>query len=220
MNLTALMAEAKALTGRTDDDVLITDARVATFLNNAQTRIVRACPGHIDLETKDATALTLVASQFSYSFSGLDPAVFHPLRLYYLDGSASKLLDWLDTDRFDDLYPSPADLADGIPHEWTRRASSVEVYPVPTSAEATDYLRLDYTAVPTAFATGSPTASCDMADADEGLIYFACWKIFKAIGNKEADAQSYMAQFFDWLDGYRRDKDGLYMAEGNSLLNA
>ncbi|TSA52230.1 MAG: hypothetical protein D4R45_07280 [Planctomycetaceae bacterium] len=219
--VTQNVTEVQALCGRENDDVLITTARVVSFLNFAQDRIIRRCPGHIDLETKDADAITLVASTFSYSFAGLSsPSVAYPLRLFYMNGTASKMLNYKDTDEFDEDYPSPSDGATGIPEIWTRRGYTVEIYPIPSSSEAGDYLRLDYTGKPTAFSTGSMTATCSMTDADEGLIFFALSEAFSAIGGKDQDAAKYRAKFEDWLEGYRMDKDTLFMAEGNSLLQA
>jgi hypothetical protein len=218
MTLTNLITEVQALAKRTGDTALITQSRVTNFLNWAQVRVVRKCPGHLDLETKDVTAITLVADTFSYSFASMSPVVFHPLRLYYLDGTQSKELTYLETDHFDNDYPSPADQAEGIPNEWTRRASAVEIMSVPTSSEAGKYLRMDYTKTPTAFDTGTLAGTSDMGDVDEGLIMFACSEAFSAIGNKDDEALKYRAKFEDWLDGYRMDKDSLYMAEANNLL--
>lgn len=218
MALSDLIVEVQALCGHQDDDVLITQSRVTNWLNWAQLRTVRRCPGHMDLETSDVTAFTLVASTWKYSFSGFSPAVFYPLRLYYLDGTQSQLLKYLDTDHFDRDYPSPADLRDGIPFEWTRRAKTVEIYPVPTSGEAGNYLRLDFTKTPTAFDTATLAGTSDLSEADEGLIHFAVSEAFSAIGNKDADVVKYRAKFEDWLDTYRMDKDSLFLAEANTLL--
>jgi len=219
LTLSELITEVQELCGHTGDTTLITQGRVTNFLNWAQTRILRTCPGHIDLETNDADALTLVDATFEYSFSSLSPAVFYPLRLYYMDGTASKKLKYKDPEWFDLNYPSPTDQADGIPNVWTRRKSQVDIYPVPTSAEAGKYLRLDYTAVFTSFSTSSLSASSDMADVDEGLINFAVGEAFSAIGNKDTDAAKYFALFDNWLEGYRMDKDSLFMSGLNCLFD-
>jgi len=219
MALSELITEVQALSKRTSDMVLITQSRVANFLNWAQMRIVRRCPGHVDLETSDVSAITLIASTWQYSFASLSPKVFYPLRLYYMDETASVELYYLETDHFDRDFPSPADLADGIPDLFTRRGSSFEIYPVPTAAEAGNFLRLDYTKIPTAFDTDLLSGTSELLDSDEGLIMFATSEAFSAIGNKDAEAAKYMGKFELWLDNYRMDKDSLFMAEGNSLLS-
>lgn len=215
----ALIEEIQALTGRTDDTALITAARCVRWLNEAQLKIVNVCKGHLDLEVKDVDAITLVDGTYSYSIASFDPTLYYVLRAFYMDGSNSRQLDWLDTDTFDNEYPSPTDLSDGIPIEFTKRINSLEVYPVPTSAEAGKYLRVDYTKRPTAFSVSDLTAACDMEDATEGLVYFGVSKAFKSIGNKKTESDDYYNYFLDWLDTYRMKKDGLYGKETESLLH-
>ena len=311
MTLTQLVAEVQALTGRENDSVLITAARVTRWLNEAQSDIVNACRGHLDLDTSGnllfeiATAetvanttwnaggtvmtnasaiwktagLTLVAAGdfvkvlsgtnstvgyysvasvdsntqitlnttigtspsgvvyeiyhngclyagvFQYDFSSITPEIQFLREVFYMDGFNSRRLNYVDTEYFDRDYPSPTDLSTGIPVEWTRRASVIEVYPVPTASEQGKYLRLNYTKKPTAFATASMSATCDMSGADTGLVYFAVSEAFKAIGNKTSEANSYRESvsktgwYYSWLDDYRKEKDGLYLSEGNTLLN-
>jgi len=220
MILSELITEVQALTGREDDTVLINQARVTRFLNEAQNDIVRNCLGHLDLETKNATAIAMIADTYSYDLTSLSPTVLYPLRAFYMDGSASQVLEYIDTEVFDNVHPSPDDEADGIPVEWTRRAATVEVYPVPTAAEAAKYIRMDYTKKPTAFAVASLTAECDMSDADQGLLYYAISEAFIAIGNKDQESASFKQKYLSWLEDYRQQKDGLYMAECQSILRS
>jgi hypothetical protein len=210
-----LTTEIQAVTGREDDTVLITNARCTRFLNECQNKIVRVCTGHIDLETDDTTALTLVTDQVSYALSGVSPSVKHPLRLYYMDDEQSKELKYVDTDTFDADHPYPTDTS-GVPREWTRRAGDIEIWPPPSSGENGKYLRLVYTKVPTAFATGSPTATCDMSDADHGLIFYGAAHAFLAIGDRE-QFNNFMMAFTDWLSDYQKDYDGEYLALAHIL---
>ena len=219
MTLSELITEVQALTGREGDTVLITSARVIRWLNEAQNKIINRCYGHLDLETKKADAIELVADTYSYDFSSISPAIHYLLHAYWIDGSASRELDYLDTDKFDEEYPSPSDLATGIPTEFTRRGSTIEIYPVPTSGEAGKYIRLDYTKKPTAFSSDDTTATCDMSDADQGLIYYAVSEAWAAVGNKEQESITWKNRFLDWLESYRAEKDSLYMIECNNLLN-
>jgi hypothetical protein len=207
MTLSELIAEVQALTGRSDDAVLITSARIVRFLNDAQTEIVRFCPGHIDLEVKDADALTLVTSTYSYSFAALSPAVFHLWAAYYMDGVQSYEMLYRDTEDFDRDHPDPTAYS-GMPTQWTRRAATIEVYPLPTTAENGKYIRLDYTKTPTAFSTGSLTATCQMSDAHKGLIYYSVAEAFRAIGGHQAEADAYKGYFNEWLVDYHDLKDG------------
>lgn len=218
LTLSELITEVQALTGREDDTVLITSARVTRFLNEGQDEIARACIGHVDLETKDADAITLVTGTYSYSYAAISPAVLHLWNAFYMDGTSSCEMLYRDTEDFDRDYPDPTQY-DGQPVEWTRRGSSIEVYPRPTSAENGKYIRLDYAKKPTAFAVASLSATCTMTDADKGLIYYAVSEAFRAIGGHQAESDEYKKWFYEWLGTYRQDKDGRYMAEGNRLFD-
>jgi hypothetical protein len=226
MTLNALIIEVQALTGRTGDTELITSARIVRFLNDAQTEIVKACTGHIDLETKKANAITLVTGTYSYSFASITPAVYFPLTLYYMNGSQSKELLYRDTEDFDRDYPDPT-LQSGIPREWTRRGSTIEVWPLPTSAENGKYLRLDYTKTPTAFTLPtSPAAlvialatSSVLTESDKGLIYYAVAEVYRAIGGKKQEADDSLQYFYGWLEEYKKLKDGRFMAECNRIFD-
>jgi hypothetical protein len=215
MTLAELIAEVQALTGRENDTVLITSARIIRWLNEAQIDIARICSGHINLETSDPDAITLVADTFSYSIAALNPSLLHLLKAYYMDGSQSRELSYTDTDTFDTAYPDIASLAGAIPQEYTRRGNTIEVFPKPTSSEAGKYIRLDYTKRPTAFSTGSLSATCELADADQGLIYYAVSEAYKAMGNKQDMALVYRnpqgtGHYDIWLSDYRKNYDGLY----------
>lgn len=307
MILSALIAEVQALTGREDDTVLVTSARVIRWLNDAQQYIVKRCIGHLDLETKDADAISLISGVYSHSFAYLSPTVQHLLDVYYMDGAQSRQLWYRETSKFDEEHPDPS-LYEGIPCEWTRRGNAIELYPTPSDSEgayseitlaetvtattwSTDgktmtgsgstwktagvtlvevgdvikivsgtnatagycqvvtvtndteivldrsigaspsgvtykfykkvkVLRLNYTKRPETFVIGTLTASSDMSDSEQGLIYFAVSEAFKAIGGKQAESDTYMQYYLAWLDDYRQQKDGLYLAESNNLLNS
>lgn len=227
LSVSELIDEVQTLVGRPDDvdPILITPARIVRWLNEAQLDIVDKCTGHLDLEHKHVTAVALAAGTFSYSITSISPTVRHLLKVFYLDGASSKMLNYRDTEEFDRDYPSPSNLATGIPSKWTRRANAIEVYAVPTSAEAGKYLRLDYTKKPTMFTTSSLSATCDMSDADTGLIYYAVAEAFRAIGgDKIVEANNYRnialktGWYYDWLEEYQKLKDGLYATDANTLL--
>lgn len=215
-----LVTEIQALTGRVADTEIVTTARCVRWLNEAQFDAAKYCRGHVDLEYKHPTAITLATDTYSYSLASLSPALLHFLRAHYLDGDNSRELEYVATEDFDKDYPSPADLLTGIPTEVTKRGNTIEVYPVPTSAEAGKYVRLDYIKRPTVFAVGSLSALCDMSDADELLIDFAVSKAFKAIGGADAMAQSnlYFQYYLNSRENYREEKDGLLMAGIENLF--
>jgi len=217
MTLSELIAEVQALCGHTGDTVLITTARVIRWLNEAQDDILSVCPKHIDLETKHVTALTLADATWSYSFASVSPTVENIHQVFYLDGANSRELDYLDTETFDDKYPSPADLSDGVPKYWTRRVNTIEVYPVPTASEAGKYLRLNYTKKPTAFSSGSLTATCDMTDADQGLVYYGVSEAFAAIGGQAESASDYKQRYLAWRDDYEAQKDTTELKDDDIL---
>jgi len=223
LTYTEMITEVQALTGRENDTVLITSARVLRWLNEGQLEIALECTGHLDLETKHATALTLVASTYSYSFSAITPTVLHLLTAFYMDGTGSKELLYRDTEDFDRDHPIPS-LQTGIPNQYTRRGSTIEIYPAPSSAEAGKYIRLDYTKRPTDMSIAQTTSQ--LVDSDKGLIYYAVAEAFRAIGgDKVAEANLYRdtvnktGWFYDWLYDYKLQKDGRYHSAANRLFD-
>ena len=142
-----MITETQALTQRVNDTALITTARVTLFLNQAQKRIAERTPGLIDLQTKDTSSLTLAADQLAYSFASFSPAVCHLLAVFYIDTTSSVPLKFMMLDEFDEKWPSPTDLDTNQPIWWTRRANTIEVWPVPSSSHEKT-LRVDYTGYP------------------------------------------------------------------------
>ena len=214
-----MITEIQHLTGHVGDTDLVTTARCARWLNDAQLDIIEHCVGHLDLEYKHPTAITLEDGVYSYSLASLSPALMHFLRAYYIDGANSEELDYKSTEDFDLDYPSPLDGSEGPPTKVTRRGNTIEIYPVPSASEAGKYLRVDYTKRPTAFVTTNLSAVCDMSDADAGLIYFAVSKAFKAIGGEKlSESERYYQYYLDWRDTYRETKDGLLMANLDNLF--
>lgn len=214
-----MVLEIQTLTGRVGDTELVTTARCVRWANEAQFDIASVCPGHVDLEYKHATAVTLLDATYSYSLTGISPTILYFLRAYYMDGASSYELDYKKTEDFDYDYPSPSDLTGGRPTTVTKRGKTLEIVPVPTSGEAGHYLRLDYTKRPTSFVTDSLTATCDMEDADEGIIQFGVSRAFKAIGgDKLSESDRYMNYYLAWREGYREKKDGLMMSALDELF--
>jgi len=217
--LGALITEIQLLTGRVGDTEIVTSDQCVRWLNRAQLDIANACNAHINLVHKHDTAITLVADTYSYSIASLSPSLLHFLKAFYIDGTNSKKLSYVRTEDFDLAYPNPLSQSTGIPDEVTRRGMSLEVYPVPTSSEAGKYLRADYAKRPTAFTTSDLTALTDLTDAEEGLVFYATSKAFKAVaGEVLAESDRYWQYYLAWLEGYRQEWDGNLMSGVDELF--
>jgi hypothetical protein len=109
-----LIDEVRSIVGRpgSTDAGVITDVRVNRWLNEAQQKIVEACPGLPSREIDDATSWYCVSDEYEYDFTnlssycaGLQPC--HVLELWYRNGNESYQMDYMPLDEFNDEYPDP-----------------------------------------------------------------------------------------------------------------
>lgn len=209
MDSDAMVDEVQDLVGRPDgDSVLIVDARVNRWLNEAQDYIVEKCPGILDTETED-TSLTCVSDQIDYSMGSFDPTACHPNEVWYWNGDESKRLTFMPRDDFDDDYPDPtsSDFSPAKPKAWTQIGRhTLRIAPRPSSDYAGDTLRVVYTGYPNDI-TGSDTSA--LTNADQGLVYYATSMAWKAIG-RNTEAMLYWKRFTNpypnnlgWLEEYQ-----------------
>ena len=217
LTCTQMITEVKELIGRGSDSVLITDTRVARFLNEAQDFIARKCPGLRDLNVKDTTTFDTVQDQLEYDVSSLSAKVCHLLNVWYLDGTNSLKLDFKMHDEFDEQWPDPTAYDTGKPHSWTYRGTKIELFPVPSSDYAGKDLRLDYTKYPT---TLSGSATSDLDRADDGLIMYAITKCWRHIGGRDAEYQKAKTEFIDWfVNEYKPYCDLVISWDGESFFD-
>ena len=226
MTCEALVDEIQALTGRTGDTVLITDARCTRWLNEAQEKIVDEIPGLQSREIQDATSLYCVSDEASYSFASFCAGyrVAHPLDLWYNNGSDSHQMNYMPEDEFDEFYPdiTSADFSPQKPINWTVKGTNIVVGPRPDSdyavnaaGDLTGVFKFTYTAYAEDFNTTDATYS-DITRSGKGLILYSVAEAWGAIGSEEKRI-IWEARFNDWVEEYK-DKNGKMLAWDNSIL--
>ena len=225
MTETALVDEIQALCGRTGDTVLVTDARVTRWINEAQRVIAENVPGLHELTFKNTLSLdTTAVLRWSLAdiTSGLSDdtsvnRIAHVFAVHYLNGLESKKLTYIPVDEFDEIWPDPthSHVPVNICSVWTRRGNYVEIMPLCVTAYHDDDWRFDVGVYPREFTTNDTTAS-DLNDADEGLIAYGVWQAFVAIGSEKAtDAAIWRTTFYEWLDDYKGQNDTMHEWNGN-----
>ena len=219
----AITDEIQALSGRTGDTVLITDARCARWQNEAQKMIAEKVPGLHELTFKNTTSFDTTATlkwSIAEITSGLsdvttEKRVAHVFDVFYLDGNRSKKLDYRPVDEFDVLYPDPthSDIPHTLCKNWTRRGDYIEIMPLCLTEYHDDDLRFDVGVYPIDI---TDALSSSLNDADDGLIAYGVWKAFEAIGvEKQADALKWKATYYEWLEDYKDQNDTMYEWDGN-----
>lgn len=216
----SLTDEVQALCGRTDDTVLITDARVARWLNEGQRDVAGRVVGINSLNFKNITS-TDFTQTLSYALTEwtvgdeTEQGICHIHDAFYVDGADSIRLQEMFTDEFDLAYPDPthSDIAFNKPTHWTRRGNSIEIFPVPACSYVDKDFRMDGDFYPEDFTTNDTTYS-DICGADEGLISFALSKAWRAIGEK-AKSDEAKVDYEVWLAGYREQNDIIHAWDGN-----
>ena len=180
--------------GGSSDEGVITDVRVARWLNEGQRDIAENCVGLPQLDFKCASGVTLATDTVSYALSDFtnsladstDEGIIHVYNVWHLDGANSIKLDYKPQDEFDEMLidPTSSDHSGNRPTRWTRRFNNIQVAPRPSSDYNGDYIRLDGMRYPEEFTTNDATAS-ELPNADEGLIMYGIAKAWGAIGGPE-----------------------------------
>ncbi len=224
MSLTGeqLTDEVRAMVGRdsTSDEGVITDARVARWLNEAQRDIAEKCLG-LDVLQFDSTSLTYITDDMTYDIGDITfgdstaEDVLHIHDLWHLDGANSIKLAFMPTDEFDFalIDPTSSDHSNERPTRWTHRGNNIEVAIRPSSTYNGDTLRVTGSRYPAEFGTNDATAS-ELPHADDGMIYYAVAEAWAAIGgpNGEAEATKWRRRYsnphpatesdYAWLEDY------------------
>ena len=220
-----LVDEVQVACGRTGDTVLITDARITRWLNEGQRVIAEKVPGLHELTFKNTTSLDTTV-QLSWPLSDVtsglldDTAsnhVAHTFKVTYLDGNETRSLTYQPVDEFDCAYPDPThtDIPHTQPVIWTRRGNSLEIMPLCLTEYCDKDWRFDFGFYPVDFTTNDSDTS-DLNDADEGLIAYAVWKAFVALGAERAtDAAVWRTEFYGWLEEYKDQNDTMPEWSGN-----
>ena len=193
-----LVDEVRSLVGRegATGGAVITDERVTRWLNEGQFDIAEEVLGLNDLQF-DSTTLALVTDTVSYAITDItygeftDEGVIDIFSIYHLDGANSTELTYKPIDEFDDLLidPTSSDYSGDRPTRWTRRGDNVEVAPRPSSDYNGDALRTIGQRYPREFTTNDASYT-ELPNADDGLIYYATWKAWGAIGGPQGVAES------------------------------
>lgn len=215
----ALIDEVQALTGRTGDTALITDARVNRWLNEAQVKIAEEIPGLLDLEF-DCTTWTCITDGIKYDLAELTMVsdtttvndCCHIHDIYYIDGAESIKLDFQPQDEFDDelIDPTHTDFSPNKPTRWTRQGNQVKIRPLIDDDYSGDTLRVHGTKY-AADITGASTS--DINHADKGLIYYSVAEAWGAMGNEEKFA-IWGLKFNGWLADFKTKNDRMLEWDG------
>ena len=219
----ALTDDIQALCGRTGDTILITDARCARWLNEAQRIIAEKVPGLHELTFKNTTSFDTTATlrwSLAEITSGLldvttSSRVAHTFATWYLDGNESKKLTYVPVDEFDEIYPDPThtDIPASLCNVWTRRGNYIEIMPICLTEYHDDDLRFDVGVYPIDI---TDALSSSLNNADEGLIAYGVWQAFVAMGvEKATDAAIWRTQFYTWLEDYKDQNDTMPEWSGN-----
>lgn len=212
-----LTDEVRAIVGRdsTSDVGVITDTRVARWLNEGQKKIVDECVGLHGMSFKNPTSLDTTVT-LAYSISDItagdsttDYSICRITDVWYLDGLNSYQLEWMATDEFDVLYPDPthSDVAKTKPTHWTRRGGTIEMFPLCLTANCNKDLRFDGDHYAGDFTTNDASAS-DISGADDGLIMYGTARAWEAIGDQKASF-IWDKKFDMWIDDFRAQNDDL-----------
>lgn len=245
-----LTDEVRALVGRTgsDDQGVITDARITRWLNEGQRRIARECPGLPELEFRnpeigDATTAvthTIATDTVNYAINEItfaggpdyneltDEEVVFISNVWHVDGANSIRLRFYPTDEFDKLLidPTSSEVVTDRPSRWTRRGNNIELAPRPSSTYNGDILRIDGMRTPQEFTTNDATTS-ELNDVDEGLILYATAKAWQAIGD-EVRYDIWMRKFSNpnppptqdigWIERYRDSYSAMEAWDANLFV--
>lgn len=217
-----IIDEVRAIVGRDGTSTMgvISDARVALWLNEGIATVAEECPGLQCLDFKCTTNLEFSSGTIKYLLTDVTWAdntnngIIDVYNVWYLDGASSIKMNYLPIDEFDSVLidPTNSDVADGQPDRWTRRGNYLEIAPRCSTADEGKFVRVDGMRYPRDFtvnATGEYTRVCEMPNVDKGLTYYAVGKAWEAIGD-EVKGQVNILKFSNpisplggWLEHYK-----------------
>jgi len=229
-----LVDEVRAIVGRPDDTKLVTDVRVTRWLNEAQRKIVEQVPGlhgttFTNAESLDTTQVVKYAiTDITVGDSTSDYEICRVTDVWYLDGNESRKLKFTFIDEFDEIYPDPthSDVPKDRPERWTRRGGYIELMPMVVTAYCDKDLRFDGDYYAGDFTTNDASAS-DISGADAGLIKYAVWQAWEAIGGPQGliEAPKWKRRWSNpdplpsesggWLEGFKAQNDTLHEWDGD-----
>jgi len=189
-NFTELTTEVRTELAKTSDSALITAARCGIWVNQAQRRIVRAVPGLRDVDTLDKTTWKTQQNVYEYELGDfVVKPVAHIIGIKYIDVANSNYRvirpypGGLDKWNYD--YPYIPDRGTGEPEYYVQRGNTVELCYMPGSDQDNKPLWLHYSYLPDDL-TGTETPV--LTDMDDALIHMAKSLAFRAMGDKEQQA--------------------------------
>jgi hypothetical protein len=204
--LASLLARVKQLVGRTGTDSANLDLTgiIIDAFNDGLIRIVKECPNIPELQVKDVDTLETATDEYEYALNVFDPPIAHlKSHLWILDDDSQYLVEFMELNKFDELYPDVSAIASGIPNKYTVRGSVLE-FNCPVSADYTGLpIRVDYTQFATPFDDDDMTAQCEIVNADRGLILLGWSEALRTIAKGDATmlqvANEKLELFGEWL---------------------
>lgn len=207
-----LVERVKYLLGRHDTTGgLPLDAILLDALNEAQRKIAEKCPNAMELHVSDTTTFEAATGEYALALTDLTNTVWHLHRLWLLDGTDSQELWFRPKDWFTKRFPLVSAETSGLPYYWTRLGDTLYLS-CPWSSDYDGYdLRLDYTKKPDRFTSAASVATCELNDADDGLILWSWACGLRAIARGQTAllgaAEAKEAEWRRWLDEYQAHRD-------------
>jgi len=192
----ALTDEVQALCGRPSNQVLLTNARVTRWLNEAVKKIAEECPDLEELQfdntdSFDTTETDIYAvNEITVGDATGEDTVCHIFDVFYLDGNESRHLEYIHPDDFDDEWPDAthSDIPKSRPTHWTRQGDLsggyVKMMPFCLTEYCDKDLRITGSMYPGDWDTEDTTEG-RLKDCDEAIIAYGVWKGFQAIGDEQ-----------------------------------
>jgi len=206
-----LIANVRARAGRSNDTALITAQFVLDALNKAQTEIVKQIPRQIDMDETDETTYTISTDDESFDISTLDP--IHIGGIWILNGADTRRagLKYMPLPEFRRKYVPVSEEGSDEPWIYSRQGNHI-LFNCPVASDYNGlYLKIDYTATPTEFATTASTATSELDDSNEILTFFALATCFDAMAVSlpkfTTNALKAWMDYEKWLARYKDDNE-------------
>ena len=189
---------------------------VLDALNEAQRKIAHRIPQALDLTVSDITTFDATTGQYEYDLSTLSPGLRHLQRVWVIDGLSSQEVTFRPRDWFDRNFPDVSVVGAGFPSYYTRRGHKL-LFSCPfSSTYHGKALRLDYEKEPARFTATTSAQTCELEDAEDGLILWGQVKALRAIGRADpallTAAIAREREWDAWLTEYeaRQDRETEY----------
>ena len=198
-NFQGIRNMARNITGRNDSDASnpITDSVAGQFVNLRQRQIAQKFPRIRDLIVDDTgSVLSFATDDFTYPLTAHSGTINQVLEVWRIKSSTNERnrLRFLPMNEFDKRFHPTTSSASGMPTWYTRRASTIEVAPAPSSDYNGHGIRLIYSAWPDVMDDDTKTTP-DITGIEQALVAGAVSDIYKVIGNEPEKVVVWESEF-------------------------